>query len=56
MLGPNAGWTISVDGTQVEIFGQLCVDAKAGRFSAITFEYPCKDTPPPPKLPPPMLL
>jgi hypothetical protein len=55
MLGPDAGWTISTDGTQVEIQGQLCDDAKQGRFSSINFEYGCKDIPPPPPLPPPMI-
>jgi len=55
MLSADAGWTISADGKQVEITGQLCDDAKSGRFSAITFEYGCKNVPPPPPLPPPML-
>jgi len=50
--GPNAGWTISDDGTQVEITGGLCDDAMGGRFSSITFEYGCPDQPPPPTLPP----
>src|SRR6185436_9588722 len=43
--GNNAGWTISNDGTQVEITGGLCDDAMAGRFSKITFEYGCPDVP-----------
>ena len=55
MLGPNAGWTISADGSQVEITGLLCDDAKSGRFSSITFEYGCKDQMPPPPLPPPII-
>jgi len=50
--GTNASWTISDDGTQVEITGGLCDDAKGGRFDAITFEYGCPDVPPPPTLPP----
>ena len=50
MLSADAGWTISDDGTHVEIMGRLCEDAKAGRFASITFEYGCKDLPP---LPPP---
>jgi len=50
--GPDTGWTISGDGTQVEITGALCDDAMGGRFSAITFEYGCPDVPPPPTLPP----
>jgi hypothetical protein len=55
MLGPNAGWTIAPDGTQADLTGQLCEDAKVGRFSKITFEYGCPDTPPPPPLDPPPL-
>ena len=46
MLAPDAGWSISSDGTKVEITGRLCDDAKAGRFESITFEYGCKDIPP----------
>ena len=53
MLSADAGWTISDDGTHVEITGKLCDDAKAGRFESITFEYPCKEVPPPPPLPAP---
>jgi hypothetical protein len=53
MLGPNAGWTISADGVNVELTGTLCDDAKSGRFASITFEYGCKDVPPPPPLPGP---
>jgi len=45
MLTPTAGWTITADGKHVEITGDLCKDAMAGRFSAISFEYKCKDTP-----------
>jgi hypothetical protein len=41
-LAPGAGWTISPDGAQVEIAGSLCDDAKGGRFTSITFQYPCK--------------
>jgi hypothetical protein len=47
----GAGWTISPDGTQVEITGPLCDDAMGGRFSSITFEFGCPDVPPPPPLP-----
>ncbi|MDD9940382.1 MAG: VWA domain-containing protein [Myxococcales bacterium] len=50
--GGDSGWTISDDGTHVEIFGRLCEDAKTGRFSSITFEYGCPEAPPPPRLPP----
>jgi len=51
MLSAEAGWSITADGTHVEITGRLCDDAKAGRFESITFEYGCKELPP---LPPPM--
>jgi len=53
MLSPTAGWTISGDGVNVELTGSLCDDAKSGRFASITFEYGCKDVPPPPPLPGP---
>jgi hypothetical protein len=49
-LSADAGWSITPDGTHVEITGKLCDDAKAGRFQSITFEYGCKDLP---ELPPP---
>jgi hypothetical protein len=51
MLAVDAGWSITPDGSHVEITGKLCDDAKAGRFQSITFEYGCKDLPP---LPPPV--
>ncbi|HKU38749.1 MAG TPA: vWA domain-containing protein [Polyangiales bacterium] len=50
MLSADAGWTISADGTHVELTGRLCEDARGGRFQSITFEYGCKDLP---ELPPP---
>jgi hypothetical protein len=46
MLSPTAGWSITPDGTHVEIEGDLCADAMSGRFSSITFEYACKELPP----------
>ncbi|HKP58440.1 MAG TPA: vWA domain-containing protein [Polyangiales bacterium] len=52
-FGANGGWTISADGLNVELTGTLCEDAKSGRFASITFEYGCKDVPPPPPLPGP---
>jgi hypothetical protein len=55
MLTTTAGWTISADGSQVEITGELCEDAKAGRFSSLTFEYGCKDKDVPDLPPPPPL-
>jgi hypothetical protein len=51
-LTPTAGWTITPDGTQVEIVGDLCTDAKNGRFTSITFQYPCKNSEPIPPLSP----
>src|SRR5688572_16205501 len=51
-LTPTAGWTITPDGKQVEITGGLCDDAKSGRFTSITFQYPCKDSIPIPPLQP----
>jgi hypothetical protein len=50
VLSADGGWTITPDGKHVEITGSLCNDAKAGRFASITFEYPCKDVPPPPPI------
>lgn len=52
MLTPTAGWTITPDGSQVEIVGDLCSDAMTGRFKSITFEYPCKEGEPIPPLSP----
>jgi hypothetical protein len=46
MLSPSASWSITPDGTRVEIEGDLCKDAMSGRFSSITFEYGCKELPP----------
>jgi hypothetical protein len=51
-LTPTAGWTITPDGTQVEIVGDLCADAMSGRFTSITFQYPCKEGEPIPPLSP----
>jgi hypothetical protein len=48
----DRGWALDAQGG-IEITGPLCDDAKAGRFSDITFEYACPDVPPPPPLPVP---
>jgi len=48
-LGGGAGWSITDDGGMVELLGQICEDAKSGRFASVKFEYGCVD---PPKLPP----
>ena len=49
-LGASGGWSITPDGAQVEITGQLCNEMQSGRFSAIKFKFGCVDLPP---LPPP---
>jgi hypothetical protein len=43
--GTAGGWTISADGSHVELTGGLCDAAKTGRFSRLTFEFGCKDIP-----------
>jgi hypothetical protein len=48
MLTADSGWTISADGTQVELTGQVCSDAMSGRFTTIRFNYACKSGGPPP--------
>lgn len=48
-LGGGSGWSITPDGATVELLGQVCEDAKSGRFSSVKFEYGCED---PPKIPP----
>jgi hypothetical protein len=48
-LGGGSGWSISADGSTVELLGQICEDAKGGRFSSVKFEYGCEE---PPKIPP----
>jgi len=49
-LGNGAGWTISADGSTVELIGAFCDDAMAGRFSSVTFEYGCVELPPLPPI------
>jgi hypothetical protein len=44
--GTAGGWTISADGSHVDITGSLCDSAKGGKFSKLTFEFGCKDIPP----------
>jgi hypothetical protein len=48
-LGGGSGWSITSDGATVELLGQVCEDAKAGRFTSVKFEYGCDD---PPMIPP----
>jgi hypothetical protein len=48
LLDAGSGWSVSADGGHVALSGQLCTDAKTGRFRAITFEYPCDPHVPPP--------
>jgi hypothetical protein len=45
-LGNGAGWSVTADGQTVELLGQVCEDAKTGRFTALTFQYGCIDLPP----------
>ena len=45
-LGNGAGWSLTPDGQTVELLGQVCEDAKTGRFSALTFQYGCTELPP----------
>jgi len=52
-LGNGAGWTITPDGSLVELTGALCDDAKAGRFSKLEFKFGCIDLPQLPPPPPP---
>jgi hypothetical protein len=52
-LGNGAGWTITPDGSLVELTGALCTDAKAGRFSKLEFKFGCIDIPQLPPPPPP---
>ena len=46
------GWSLNAAGDHVSIMGQLCDEAMGGRFTSITFEYACPDSPPPPEIPP----
>lgn len=48
-LGNGAGWSITADGSTVELLGAVCDDAKAGRFAKVKFEYGCLE---PPMIPP----
>ncbi|HEX7480539.1 MAG TPA: hypothetical protein VF331_22255 [Polyangiales bacterium] len=47
----SPAWTISKDGTTVEILGDLCSNVKKGNYSAISFVFGCVTLPPAP--PPP---
>jgi hypothetical protein len=38
-LGDGSGWSITPDGSTVELLGQVCEDAKSGRFTSVKFEY-----------------
>jgi hypothetical protein len=48
-IGNDPAWTIDKDGSRVELVGQLCADAEAGRFDSFTFEHGCERPPPPPE-------
>ncbi|MFI5307086.1 MAG: hypothetical protein ACHQ53_07035, partial [Polyangiales bacterium] len=40
--GTAGGWTISADGSHVDLTGGVCNSAKAGTFSQLTFQFGCK--------------
>jgi hypothetical protein len=44
--GTAGGWTISADGSHVELTAGLCNSAKTGVFSKLTFQFGCKSIPP----------
>jgi hypothetical protein len=46
-------WTISPDGSQVELLGGLCQRAQEGYYASINFEFACEVLPPPPPIPAP---
>ena len=46
------GWELNKGGNKVTMTGKLCDEAKGGRFTSITFEYACPESPPPPPIPP----
>ena len=54
-LGPDAGWTISGDGSVAELTGNLCAAAEDGRYESIRFEFGCVDLPPLEPPPPPVV-
>ncbi|MDH5674356.1 MAG: hypothetical protein OEZ06_19680 [Myxococcales bacterium] len=51
-LAADASWSVSADGSQISLQGQLCQDAIDGRFASISFKFGCVDLPPlPPQRP-----
>ena len=53
LMNGGGGWTITADGSHVELTGSLCDDAKNGRFDSLKFKYGCKELPPLPPVAPP---
>jgi len=51
-LGKGGGWSISSDGTQIDLVGSFCDQGLAGAYSRISIEYGCLDLPPLPPPPP----
>jgi hypothetical protein len=45
-LGAAGGWTISADGSRVELKGGVCDSAESGRFLKLSFKVGCKGIPP----------
>lgn len=43
--GGGGGWSINADGSLATLTGQLCEDAKAGRFDTVRFDFGCVDLP-----------
>jgi hypothetical protein len=43
--GNAEGWTLSADGKTATILGQVCSDARSGRYSKVRFEFGCVDVP-----------
>jgi len=48
-------WTVSDDGSVVELVGNVCEAAKAATYESIRFEFGCVDLPPAPP-PPPVII
>jgi hypothetical protein len=53
MFGATQAWTISADGSTVDLLGDLCKNVKAGTYGQIRFEFGCVALPVLPPPPPP---
>jgi hypothetical protein len=45
-LGDGGGWRINDDGDELELFGNLCDQGRAGAYSRVSIEFGCVDLPP----------